>query len=115
MPLNLVQWRCLLDDLSLAFETVLLLSEAGFQNGIGRKYDVVFNDLLCICVPVTTVPDEDLQAFSVRFDLVLPLHYGDSRAKASELQRGCTGTGHKHAHAMTRLGRPWSETKRDII
>ena len=86
MPLNLVQRRYLLDNLTLAFETVLLLSEAGLQNGIGRKYDVIFNDLFCVCVPVTTVPDEDLQAFSVRFDLVLPLHYGDSRAKASKLQ-----------------------------
>jgi len=65
MPLNLVQRRCFLDNLSLAFETVLLFSEAGFQDGIGRKHDVVFHDLLRVCVPITTVPDEDLQAFSV--------------------------------------------------
>lgn len=74
MPLNLMQRRCFLDNLSLAFETILLLSEAGFQNGIGREYDIVFGDLFGVCVPVATVPDEDLQAFGVRFDLVLPLH-----------------------------------------
>lgn len=86
MPLNLVQWGCFLDNLTLTFETVLLLSEAGFQNGIGRKHDIVFSDFLGVCVPVTTVPDEDFQAFCVRFNLVLPLHYSDSWTTINELQ-----------------------------
>jgi len=84
MPLNFVQRGCFLDNLTLAFEAMLLLSEAGFQNGVGRKHDVVFGDLRRVCVPVATVPDKDLQAFGMRFDLVLPLHQGDSRAKISE-------------------------------
>ena len=57
VPLNLVQRRCLFDDLPLPFETVLLLPEAGFQYGVCRENDVVFNDLLCVRVPVTTVPN----------------------------------------------------------
>lgn len=86
MPLNLVQRRCFLDDLSLPFEAVLLLPEAGFQHGICREDDVVFGDLLGVCVPVSTVPNQDLQAFGPRFDLVFPLHYGDSRPGIAELQ-----------------------------
>ena len=86
MPLNLVQRGCFLDDLSFTFETVLLLSETGFQDGIGRKYNIVFGDLSCVRVPIATVPDEDLQSFGVRFDLMLPLHYSDRWAKINKLQ-----------------------------
>lgn len=74
MPLNLVQRGRFLNNLSLPFETILLLPEAGLQYGIRGKNDIVFSDLLGVGVPVTTVPNQDLQAFSVRFNLVLPLH-----------------------------------------
>lgn len=80
MPANLVQWRRFLDDLTLTFETILLLSETRLQNGIGRKHNVVFGDLVGVRASIATMPDEDLQTFGVSFDLVLPLHYSDSWA-----------------------------------
>jgi hypothetical protein len=86
VPLNLMQRGRFLDNLPLPFETVLLLPEAGFQYGICRENDVVFGNLLGVRVPATAMPNEDLQAFSVRFDLMLPLHEGDSRAASSEPQ-----------------------------
>ena len=57
VPVDLVQRGCFFDDLSLPFETMLLLPEAGLQHGVRRKDDVVFSDLLCVCVPVAAVPD----------------------------------------------------------
>lgn len=78
MPANLVQWRRFLDDLTLTLETILLLSETRLQNGVGRKHNVVFGDLAGVRAPIAAMPDEDLQTFGVSFDLVLPLHYGDS-------------------------------------
>lgn len=80
-----MQRRRFLDDLTFTFETILLLSETGLQNGVGRKHNVVFGDLLGVRAPIATMPDEDLQSFGVSFDLVLPLHYGDGWAISTRL------------------------------
>lgn len=74
--------------MALTFETILLLSETGLQDGIGRKHNVVFSDLLGVRAPIATMPDEDLQTLGMSFDLVLPLHYGDSWAILTRLSEG---------------------------
>ena len=38
VPVNLVNWRSLLDDPALALEAALLLAEAALQHGIGGKH-----------------------------------------------------------------------------
>lgn len=84
IPLNLVQGGYLLDDLPFAFETVLLLPETGFQYSICGKNNIIFRNLPGVRVPIAAVPNQDLQTFRMRFNLMFPLHESDSRTATNQ-------------------------------
>lgn len=77
-------------------------------------YDIILFEFLGINNARSTVPNENIHTLCMGIDLVAPLHNRNSRSKRWLLSRD-TNARRKDTHAMTRLGRFKSDTKREII